>query len=79
MKTVSMVELRKNAASIIKLAMRGQRVLLTYRGRPVLRLEPVDDLEEPSPDDPFYSLAKLAATDGESLSNADIDRTVYGT
>ena len=77
MKTVSMLEFRKNALSIIKRAMRGQRTLLTYRGRPVLRLEPVDSAPELSRDDPFYSLGTLADTEGESLSNDQIDRIVY--
>ena len=77
MKTVSMLEFRKNASSIIRRAMRGQRMLLTYRGKPVLRLEPIDDPEEPAQDDPFYALAELADAGGESLTNAEIDRILY--
>ena len=40
MKTVSMLEFRKNAMEIVKGVQRGQRVVLTYRGEPVARLEP---------------------------------------
>ena len=77
MKTVSMLEFRKNAQSIIRRAMRGQRTLLTYRGEPVLRLEPVDTVVELSEDDPFYTLGILADSEGEGLSNDQIDRIVY--
>lgn len=77
MKTVTMLEFRRNAQSIIRRAMRGQRTLLTYRGRPVLRLEPVDAGEEPDEDDPFYSLGMLADSKGKALSNEQMDRIVY--
>ena len=76
MKTVSMLEFRKNALKIVKGVQRGQRVVLTYRGEPVARLEP----PEPSPqaDDPFYTLADLADGSGTSLTNRQIDEAVYG-
>ena len=73
-KTVSMLEFRRNALPIIKQALRGQRLLLTYRGKPVLRLEPVGAAGSPDEDDPFYSLSDLAEAGGDSL---DIDRVVY--
>lgn len=77
MDSVSMVEFRRDAERIIGRVRRGQRILLTYRGRPVVRLEPVSEAEA-GPDDPFYSLSRLANDRGESLSNAEMDRTVYG-
>jgi hypothetical protein len=51
---------------------------LTYRGKPVMRLEPI---HEPSvdPDDPFYDIAELAASNGQSISNEEIDQAVYET
>ena len=33
----------------------------------------------PLRDNPFYALAELAGADGESLTNADVDETVYGS
>ena len=40
------------------------------------RLEP---LETSTPaDDPFYDLAKLADAQGESLTNGEMDRVIYG-
>ena len=79
MRTVSMLEFRQNALAIIKKAMRGQRMLLTYRGKPVLRLEPVVDEEQPSSDDPFYRLDQLADVKGKGLTNREMDRIIYET
>ena len=76
MKTVSMLELRRNALSIVRGVQDGERVLLTYRGKPVARLEPLD--EEPAEDDRFYDLPDLAEEGGVSLSNREIDETLYG-
>ena len=78
MKTISLLEFRKNARKIIGWARRGQRMIMTYRGRPVCRIEPISD-EEPSGDDPFYELYRLADTRGEDLSNEEIERIVYET
>ena len=55
----------------------GQRIILTRRGKPVARLEPILT-KKASADDPFYSLHKLAAKTGESLSNAQMDEIIYG-
>jgi antitoxin (DNA-binding transcriptional repressor) of toxin-antitoxin stability system len=54
---------------------RGERLVLTYRGQPVMRLEPLD--EEVSSDDPFYRLSQLADSSGETVSNEAIDEIVY--
>lgn len=77
MKTVSMLEFRQHAERILKEIAQGQRMVLTYRGKPVARLEPIHE-GEPDEDDPFYSLDALADPAGPSLSNAEIDRDVYG-
>jgi prevent-host-death family protein len=77
MNTVTMLELRKNAESVIRRVQKGQRIILTYRGKPVARLEPVTT-DKPDAADPFYRLADLAQERGSNLTNADIDRIVYG-
>jgi prevent-host-death family protein len=77
MKTLSMVELRSRAEQVIRQVKRGQRFLLTYRGKPVARLEPVKP-EAPPGDDRFYSLCELADEHGSPLTNDEIDRVVYG-
>ena len=76
MKEVSMLELRKNAHSIIEKVEKGQPFVLTYRGRPVARLQPLED--EPRGDDPIYSLAGMADSKGKSLTNMEIDQELYG-
>ena len=76
MKTVSMLELRQNAQAIVEKVERGQPFLLTYRGRPVARIEPVETSAEK--DDPFYSLGELADHNGKSLTNREIDEALYG-
>ena len=76
MKEVTLVEFRRNAEGILKRLGRGERLLLTRRGRPVARLEPVSG-PTPGPEDPIYSLADLAQ-DGAPVSNRDMDRTIYG-
>lgn len=58
---VSILELCRHAKKIIRQVQKGKRLILTYRGQPVLRLEPIDQDQNLGADDPFYSLAKLAA------------------
>lgn len=76
MKTVSMLEFRKDAEGVIRRARQGQRMILTYRGKSVIRLEPVDD-EPVGKDDPFYSLDQLADSKGKRLSNQEMDKIIY--
>jgi prevent-host-death family protein len=75
MKTITMLELRLDAEAIIAQVQKGQRMILTRRGKPVARLEPVD--EGPDADDSFYSITDLAVPGG-SLTNEEIDKILYG-
>jgi prevent-host-death family protein len=77
-RTITMLDLRRRAEAIVEEVQRGQTLVLTYRGRPVMRLEPVRSLTAEE-DDPFYRLADLADRKGASLSNSEIDEIVYGT
>ena len=76
--TVSMVELRLHADRIIQRVRAGETLVLTYRGRPALRLEPLP-AQQLDRDDPFYALADLADSTGAPLTNEQIDEIVYGT
>ena len=76
MKTISMLDFRHHAEKIIDQVQKGQRIILTRRGKPVARLEPIVR-EKVDADDPFYSLAELAEP-GASLTNAQIDDILYG-
>jgi len=76
MRTVSMLEFRQNAQEYLKIVQRGERIVLTYRGKPVARLEPIHfgAVE----DDPFYALDALADSQAPSLTNEQIDQAIYG-
>ena len=76
MKTISLLEFRKNAQQIIKYAQRGQRMIMTYRGKPVCRIEPIID-EASDGNDPFYNLHRLADGKGTQLSNEEMDAIIY--
>lgn len=76
MNKVALLEIRRDLNGIIAQVRKGQRLILTCRGKPVARLEPIID-EIPDANDPFYSLPELAES-GQSLSNAQIDAIVYG-
>ena len=77
MTSISMVEFRQDAEGVLRRVERGERLVLTYRGRPVARLEPYT---QPimSADDPIYRLSELSVDEGESLGNEEMDAIVYG-
>lgn len=78
MKTVSMLQFRRDADAVLKQVVQGRTFVLTYRGKPVARLEPIES-KAAIGDDPIYQLDQLATEGKEPLSNSDIDRIVYGS
>jgi prevent-host-death family protein len=76
MKSVTMLDFRRNAEQVLAKVRNGERLILTHRGKPVARLEPIRE-EAIDRDDPFYSICELAEPAG-SLSNREIDEIVYG-
>jgi prevent-host-death family protein len=80
MKTLSMLEFRRNAKRALDAVRRGERLLLTYRGEPVARLEPVRPERVAVPDDdPLLRLQDFDVEGpGGPLANDEIDRIVYG-
>ncbi len=58
MKTVSLHYFRLDAERILAQVMKGERLVLTRRGKPVARLEPIAQ-DTPDVDDSFYSLTDL--------------------
>jgi prevent-host-death family protein len=76
MKTVSLLDFRRHAERILAKVQKGERLVLTRRGKPVARLEPIQG-ESIEPDDPFYALCELAEPAG-SLTNPQIDEIIYG-
>lgn len=85
MKKVSMLEFRRDAESIIRKVQQGKRMLLTYRGKPVLKLEPLEgtNAKAGSKKKTLLSLCELGERLVPSgpethLTNEEIDRLVYG-
>ncbi len=78
MKTVSMLDFRNRAERIIAEVQRGQPMVLTYRGKPVLQLQPLRQ-DEVAEDDPLYELAHRADAKGKSLTNRQMDKLIYGS
>jgi antitoxin (DNA-binding transcriptional repressor) of toxin-antitoxin stability system len=78
MDKVSVLEFRRDAEGIIRKVQQGKRLILTYRGKAVMRLEPLAN-RNIAADDPFYRLDQLAVSGGQSLTNEEIDQIVYGS
>ena len=76
MVTISVLEFRHQAKSVIRRLLQGQRMILTYRGKAVARMEPI--LEGAvAEDDPIYSLAELATPGLAPCSNEEMERLIY--
>ncbi|MDD5261241.1 MAG: type II toxin-antitoxin system prevent-host-death family antitoxin [Methylacidiphilales bacterium] len=80
MKTVTMLEFRRNAAGILKRLAKGERMLLSHRGRPAARLEPIHATASQSPlNDPFLTIGARAKPSPKGKTrHADIDAILYG-
>jgi prevent-host-death family protein len=76
MKEVSMLDFRRDAERVLAKVQKGERLILTHRGKPVARLEPIHR-EHFDVDDPFFSLCDLAEPMGK-LTNREMDKIVYG-
>ncbi|HEV2394291.1 MAG TPA: type II toxin-antitoxin system prevent-host-death family antitoxin [Verrucomicrobiae bacterium] len=80
MKTVTMLDFRKDAEGILRRVAKGERFLLSHRGRPAARLEPVLTEGPARPaTDPFLTIGQraLPSPQGETL-HAGIDKILYG-
>lgn len=79
MKTISMLEFRRHARRAIDALRRGERLLLTYRGEPVARLEPVGaDTRDVPENDPLLHVDDYAVEGPGTLTNEEMDRLIYG-
>ena len=80
MKTVTMLEFRKNAEGILRRVGRGERFVLSSRGRPAARLEPITAARFADPaTDPFLMIGRRAVPSPKGKTrHADIDRILYG-
>ncbi len=78
---VTMLEFRQNAQGVLRRIARGERLLLSHRGKPVAKIEPLDSPAE-SIDvdtDPFLNIAHRATRSPKGKTkHEDIDRLLYG-
>jgi prevent-host-death family protein len=78
--TVTMLEFRQNAEGILRRVARGERLLLSHRGRPAARLEPLNSVVSRDPEqDPFLNIARRAQPSplGKTV-HSEIDQILYG-
>ena len=80
MKIVTMLEFRQDAAGVLRRVARGERLVLSHRGKPAARLEPLPRTTSPDlENDPFLSVRRRATASPKGRTrHADIDRIVYG-
>jgi len=80
MKTVTMLEFRRNSAGVLKRLSKGEPLILSHRGKPAARLEPISSPNTGvQPDDPALSLSRFAVNGpGGKFTSKDVDRLLYG-
>jgi antitoxin (DNA-binding transcriptional repressor) of toxin-antitoxin stability system len=78
MKTVTMLQFRQNAQSVLRRIAKGERLLLSHRGKPAARLEPVN-ASRGDASDPFLTIGSRATSSPKGKTrHSDIDRILYG-
>jgi len=79
MKEMTMLEFRRHAKRALEAVARGERIVLTYRGQAVARLEPIRSERSAVPDDDPLLRIEDFAVDGPGgpLPNEALDRIVY--
>lgn len=80
MKTVTLVQFRQGAEGVLRRVAKGERFVLSYRGKPAARLEPLHAPPSASPEsDPLLSIARRARPSPKgSTRRTDIDQILYG-
>jgi len=79
-KTITLREFRKDAEGILRRLAKGERFVLSHRGRPAARLEPVTTAISSDPaKDPFLTISRRAVPSPKGKTrHAEIDRILYG-
>jgi len=80
METISMLELRTRGKEIVIRLKRGERMSLSYRGKKVATLMPLEGAgEKPAAaNDPIRRLCELAEPGLGSMTSEEIDQHLYG-
>jgi prevent-host-death family protein len=80
MKTVTMVEFRQDSEGVLRRVAKGERFVLSHRGKPAARIEPLHSPSSADPaNDPFLTIARRAkpSPKGET-PHGEIDQILYG-
>ncbi len=82
MSTITMLEFRHDAARVFERLARGERFVLTLRGKPVANIEPPqkEKAQKVLADDPAFHIERYTFEGpGGPLTNYEIDQIVYGS
>jgi prevent-host-death family protein len=80
-KFVNIHAAKTRLSQLVARAERGERIIIARDGKPVAQLGPAPKAKRAplSPDDPLLNLGDFAIDGaGGALTNADIDRVLYG-
>jgi antitoxin (DNA-binding transcriptional repressor) of toxin-antitoxin stability system len=79
-KTITMLEFRQHAQSVLRRVAKGERFFLSHRGKRAARLEPLTTApNNAAANDPFLSIgARATGSPKGKTRHGDIDRIVYG-
>lgn len=80
MKTVTMLEFRRDAAAVLDRVARGEELILSHRGKAAAKLVPVPDDSDFAPDDdPLFTIGKRATPSPKGTTDhRSIDAILYG-
>lgn len=80
MKTVTMLEFRRNAEGVLRRVAKGERLVLSHRGKPAARLEPLVAQGSVDPGaDSFLNIARRAKPSPKGKTkHRDLDQIIYG-
>ncbi len=74
-----MLEFRRNAEGVLRRVAKGERLVLSHRGKPAARLEPLQRRPSAAADDRFLNIAKRARPSPKGpTKHGLIDRLLYG-
>ena len=80
MRTVTMLEFRKDAEGFLRRIAKGERFVLSHRGKLAARLEPLSaPAENAAENDPFLASSGRAQPSPKGKTkHSDIDQILYG-
>lgn len=81
MDTITMLDLRTNSETLLKKLKKKEKVILSFRGKPIATIHPI--VEEEWEEDIFYKFLQTMPKNNKSkkkksISNTEIDSLVYG-